>query len=396
MIDYRAIYTYAWDLAETGVPTAIAEFRSLRLDTVTIAGSYHAGKFLRPHGKAGKVYFPEDGTTYFKTDGSRYGAIKPVANTLVQSFDVMRELCDAKDIQTNVWLVLLHNTLLGTMHPEATVSNAFGDRYVYSLCPSHPEARAYAIGLARDVTESYPVSGISLESPGFAPYAHGFHHEFALNQPNRWLDSQLGLCFCDHCMKGAAAHGVDAKALKAQTAKSISDYLASDVDFPADMAEAFWLADTRLDGELKAFLDWRCTVVTSLVSEIRGAVRKDATVAIIPSVARPTGGSWYEGSDLAALAKAAGIIEACFYEPGSDRIKADLFDVTRRLAGTGKLRGITRPAWPDLSNKADFLAAIQTLVDGGVSGLAFYNWGHLRKANLAWIADAMTIAGARA
>ena len=396
MIDYRAIYTYAWDLAETGVPTAIAEFRSLRLDTVTIAGSYHAGKFLRPHGKAGKVYFPEDGTTYFKTDGSRYGAIKPVANTLVQSFDVMRELCDAKDIQTNVWLVLLHNTLLGTMHPEATVSNAFGDRYVYSLCPSHPEARAYAIGLARDVTESYPVSGISLESPGFAPYAHGFHHEFALNQPNRWLDSQLGLCFCDHCMKGAAAHGVDAKALKAQTAKSISDYLASDVDFPADMAEAFWLADTRLDGELKAFLDWRCTVVTSLVSEIRGAVRKDATVAIIPSVARPTGGSWYEGSDLAALAKAAGIIEACFYEPGSDRVKADLFDVTRRLAGTGKLRGRTRPAWPDLSNKADFLAAIQTLVDGGVSGLAFYNWGHLRKANLAWIADAMTIAGARA
>ncbi len=396
MIDYRAIYTYAWDLAETGVPTAIAEFRSLRLDTVTIAGSYHAGKFLRPHGKAGKVYFPEDGTTYFKTDGSRYGAIKPVANTLMQSLDVMRELCNAKDIQTNVWLVLLHNTLLGTMHPEATVSNAFGDRYVYSLCPSHPEARAYAIGLARDVTESYPVSGISLESPGFAPYAHGFHHEFALNQPNRWLDSQLGLCFCDHCMKGAAAHGVDTKALKAQTAKSISDYLASDVDFPADMAEAFWLADTRLDGELKAFLDWRCTVVTSLVAGIRGAVRKDATVAIIPSVARPTGGSWYEGSDLAALAKAAGIVEACFYEPGSDRVKADLFDVTRRLAGTGKLRGITRPAWPDLSNKADFLAAIQMLVDGGVSGLAFYNWGHLRKANLAWIADAMTIAGARA
>ena len=97
----------------------------------------------------------------------------------------------------------LHNTLLGTRHPEATVANAFGDRYVYSLCPSHPEARAYAMGLARDVTENYPVTGVSMESPGFAPYAHGFHHEFALNQPNRWLDSQLGLCFCDHCVKQA-------------------------------------------------------------------------------------------------------------------------------------------------------------------------------------------------
>jgi hypothetical protein len=33
-----------------------------------MAGSYHAGKFLRPHGKSGKVYFPEDGTAYFRTD----------------------------------------------------------------------------------------------------------------------------------------------------------------------------------------------------------------------------------------------------------------------------------------------------------------------------------------
>ena len=116
------------------------------------------------------------------------------------------------------------------------------------------------------------------------------------------------------------------------------------------------------DGELKAFLDWRCTVVTSLVAEIRAEVRKDATVAVIPSVARPTGGAWYEGSDLAALADAAGIIEACFYEPGAARVKADLFDVKRRLRGKGELRGIMRPAWPDLSSKAEFLAAAAALM----------------------------------
>ncbi len=391
MSSYRAIYTYAWDLAEAGVPEAVAEFKSLGLNTVTLAGSYHAGKFLRPHGKTGKVYFPEDGTVYFKTTAARYGTIKPVANSLLADCDVLRELCDTKDIDANVWLVLLHNTLLGTRHPEATVANAFGDRYIYSLCPSNPDARAYAVGLARDVTQSYQVSGISMESPGFAPYAHGFHHEFALNQPNRWLDNLLGLCFCDHCVEGAVSAGIDAKSLKARVAKDVSDYLASDIDFPADMAEAFWLADTRLDGDLKAFLDWRCTVVTSLVAEIRAEVRKDATVAVIPSVARPTGGSWYEGSDLAALAGAAGCIEACFYEPSAARVKADLFDVKRRLGGKGALRGIMRPAWPDLSSKCEFLAAAAALVEGGVSGLAFYNWGHLRKANLAWIADAMKL-----
>jgi hypothetical protein len=293
----------------------------------------------------------------------------------------------------NVWLVLLHNTQLGTQHPEATVHNAFGDRYVYSLCPSAPAAHAYAVGLARDVTESYPVMGVSMESPGFAPYAHGFHHEFALNRPNRWLDSQLGLCFCEHCIVGAKKAGVDARHLKTRVANDISAYLASDIDFPADMAEAFWLADTRLDGELKAFLDWRCTVVTSLVAEIRATVRKDATVAVIPSVARPTGGAWYEGSDLGALAEAAGIVEACFYEPSAARVKADLFDVKRRIGNRGKLRGILRPAYPDLESKGEFLAAVAALKEGGVTEIAFYNWGHVRSANLAWIADAMKSLG---
>jgi hypothetical protein len=388
---YRAIYAYAWDLIEAGTDEAVRVFKSLGLNTVTIAGSYHAGKFLRPHGKNGKVYFPEDGTAYFKTTASRYGKIKPIENPQTKKHDVLKELAERKDIKTNVWLVLLHNTPLGMAHPEAAVANAFGDRYVYSLCPSHPDARAYAKGLARDVTQSYPVSGISLESPGFAPYAHGYHHEFSLNQPNRWLDNQLGLCFCESCLKGAKSAGINAAALKSRVAVDISDYLASDIDFPADMAEAFWQADTRLDGELKAFLDWRCTVVTSLVAEIRDDVRNDAVVAVIPSVARPTGGAWYEGSDLAALADATGCIEACFYEPSAARVKADLFDVMRRIGEKGALRGIMRPAWPDLASKEDFLAAITALRDGGVSGVAFYNWGHLRAKNVAWIADAMKI-----
>ena len=388
-MSYKAIYTYAWDLAEEGVSKAVGQFEALGLDTVTIAGSYHAGKFLRPHGRAGKVYFPEDGTVYFKANPARYGAIKPVANSLLSSQDVLRELTSQERMKTNVWLVLLHNTLLGSAHPDSAVSNAFGDRYIYNLCPSAPDARAYAIGLAQDVTETYPVSGLSMETPGFLPYAHGFHHEFALNRPNRWLDSQLGLCFCPHCLKGAKAAGINATRLKTQVAEDVGAYLASDLDYPADMAEAFWAADTRTDGDLKAYLDWRCTVVTSLVRDIRGTVRKEVDVAVIPSVARPTGGAWYEGSDLAALADATGIIEACFYEPGATRVKADLFDIRRRLRGKGHLRGIVRPAFPDLETKSDFLAAMQALGAGGVSEVAFYNWGHLRSANIGWIADGL-------
>lgn len=388
-MSYRAIYTYAWDLAETGVAEAADEFQHLGLDTVTMAATYHAGKFLRPHGKAGKVYFPEDGTAYFRTDAARYGAIKPVANSLLATRDVLRELVETSGMAVNAWLVLLHNTRLGMAHPDSVVRNAFGDPYYYNLCPSAPDARAYAVGLARDVTESYAVAGISLEAPGFAPYAHGFHHEFALMRSNPWLENQLGLCFCDHCVAAAEARGIDARRLKAQVASDIHAYLDSDVDFPPDMAEAFWRADIAADGDLRRYLDFRNGVVTSLVTEIRAAVRADANVAVIPSVARPTGGAWYEGTDLAALAAVAGIIEACFYEPSAERVRADLFDIRRRLRGAGSLRGILRPSYPDLATEGDFLAAVAALREGGVDQLAFYNYGHLRRANLAWIGKAL-------
>lgn len=388
-MSYKAIYSYAWDLAETGVGAAVDEFRALGLDTVTIAGSYHAGKFLRPHGKAGKVYFPEDGTAYFKTDASRYGAIKPLPNSLLAEQDVLRELVDDGRMAVNVWLVLLHNTALGMTHPESVVRNAFGDPYFYNLCPSAPEARAYAKGLARDVTESYSIAGISMEAPGFTPYAHGFHHEFALMRSNPWLENLLGLCLCDHCVARAEAQGIDARRLKAQVAADVEAYLDSDTDFPPDMAEAFWRADIVADGDLRRYLDFRNGVVTSLVTEIRAEVRADAKVAVIPSVARPTGGAWYEGTDLRALGAATGIIEACFYEPSPMRIKADLFDIRRRIGPDVTLRGILRPSFPDLAAKGDFIEAVEALRAGGVDQLAFYNYGHLRRANLQWIGDVL-------
>jgi hypothetical protein len=389
---YRAIYAYAWDLAEGSLADTVSRIKALNLNTVTLAGSYHAGKFIRPKGSGGKVYFPEDGTVYFRAHPKRYGRIKPVANSLNADRDIFRELGDA-GIAVNAWMVLLHNTRLGQAHPEATVENAFGDRYVYSLCPSAPDAREYAIALCRDITESYPILGISTETPGFLPYGHGFHHEFALMKQNRWFDNYLGLCFCGHCRAGAIAAGIDAERLRLSVREDVESWLKSDFDIPDDMAEAFWLADTRSEGDLGRFLSWRCDVVTSLVREIKAAIRADAEFAVIPSVARPTGGAWYEGTDLKALAEAAGIIEACFYEPSPERVRADAWDVQRRLRGVGRLRGILRPAYPDLNGRGAVIAAAVGLRQAEIRDIAFYNYGHIRAASLEWIAAALAIIG---
>ena len=57
-MSYRAIYSYAWDIAEVGVAAFADEVRALGLNTVTLAGAYHAGKFIRPHGRDRKGLFP--------------------------------------------------------------------------------------------------------------------------------------------------------------------------------------------------------------------------------------------------------------------------------------------------------------------------------------------------
>ena len=388
MLPLRSIYTYAWDLAEHGLDNSFAEFRGLGLNSVTIAGSYHAGKFLRPR-SASPVFFPEDGTIYFRHEPVRYGKIVPISNSMVAGRDILGDAVRNAELGVNVWLVLLHNTPLGSRNLDDCVANAFGDKYIYNLCPSSPHARKFARSLAADVTDNYPVSGITVESPGFAPFFHGFHHEFNLVQSNRWLENLLGLCFCQNCKNGAADIGIDAEGLQSRIRTWIGEYLAGDVDYPDDMAESFWLADVATDRELSAFLNWRCDVVTSLVGEVRSAVASHVTVAIIPSVGRPTANAWFEGSNLADLRRAAGVLEICLYEPTWSRAAADFADVRRRLGGSRGLRCVIRPSWPDLSSASEVRAAVSSFAAHGADGISFYNWGFLRRHNLRHVFEAL-------
>ena len=74
-------------------------------------------------------------------------------------------------------------------------------------------------------------------------------------------------------------------------------------------------------------------------------------------------------------------------------MRADAFDVLQRVGSPGKLRGLLRPAWPDLQSKSDVVGRVMALREAGINGLAFYNYGHLRRASLAWIADALAAMG---
>jgi hypothetical protein len=59
------MWTYAWDLLDLGFDTVPGELSDRAgVNGISLATSYHAGRFPEPRSPKRKVYFPEDGTIY--------------------------------------------------------------------------------------------------------------------------------------------------------------------------------------------------------------------------------------------------------------------------------------------------------------------------------------------
>ncbi len=387
---YRGLYTYAWDLADEGLEMALGRIRPTGINTITLAASYHAGKFVRPHGVGGKVYFPKDGTVYFQARPERYGQIKPLVNPLVAEFDAFALLeKQAPDLDRVAWVVCCHNTPLGELHPGLTARNAFGDPYPYSLCPAHPAVRDYVVNLCSDLADRYDLAGLALETPGWLPYDHGFHHEFALLPLDRFAKTLLALCFAESTRHAAHAAGIDADRLQAKTRALLERWFEADLVVPDALATEWWLADVVSDPEFAAFLHWRCRVVADLVASVKAALPATTRLAVIPTVQRPPAAAWLEGSDFSLLAGAADALEVPAYQPSAEEAFLNAWHVRERAGKDATLNFILRPSFPDLGNGAETVAAAFRLKEVGMAGLAFYNYGHLRLASLERIKAAL-------
>ena len=313
----------------------------------------------------------------------RYGEIKPQAHSDAAIRKVLGELLADGRVRVHAWTVLLHNSRIGTAYPHLTTKNVFGDGYVYSLCPMQAAVFEYARALCRDLVSQYEVNSLILETPGWLPYAHGYHHEFAQMPSNAWLDTMLGMCFCPACQRAATEQGIQIKAVQQGMANRIHDYLANPVAVTANQAQDWIQADLLRDQELRALISLRQRRVSQLVSHIAADLPKTTELAVIPSVQRPTADCWQEGSELAALAQAADYLEIPFYEANSARVINDARHSLHAIGGNAsKIRGILRPGYPDLNNGAELDAAITGLRELGINDFAFYNYGLLPQKQL--------------
>jgi hypothetical protein len=377
----RAMYLYPWDLEEEGVAAVAARLGDSGLDAVAVATSYHAGKFLRPHAPRRKVYFPEDGTVYFRPNPARYGRIQPRVNSRVGEFDALRQLeRHAPELARIGWTVGLHNTPLGLAHPDLCASNAYGDPLHNSLCPSQPEVRKYLVAVCADLGAGKALAEVMIETPGWQAFRHGHHHEFELVELTESVEILLGICFCDACRAGAAAAGVDADGLAASTRRELDRFFETGED-PA--------TDPRTDPDWRAFHAWRASVVTALVAEVRAELDRAVALAVIPTVQTPNALCWIEGSDLRQLAAAADRLEIPAYQRGLEAIGRDMTAARKEAGADARLGFIMRPTWPHLDGPADLREAVRMVGEANAQSIAFYNYGHMRLESLDWIRSAL-------
>ncbi|KTQ97148.1 hypothetical protein NS226_05360 [Aureimonas ureilytica] len=388
----RSIWTYPWDIQDVGLPAFLRDVTERAgLDMVSLATSYHAGRFLQPRSPRRKAYFPEDGTVYYRPDPMLWeGApIRPlVARNLEEGGDMLAALCEAREQggpAVSAWTVCLHNTRLGMLHPGEVTRTAFGDPNLYALCPSSPAARRYVTTLVRDITSGYQPDRLELESPNFMGFAHGYHHEkdgVGLLPEEEFL---LSVCFCRHCEVRASRAGVDSVGARRAAQRFIAEACERAVpqtqlpDFAERGVEAFqpWPA-------LYEFLLWRTEPVTSLLAEIAEAADPATKIVLIDLPE-----AWAGGVDLREAARLLDGLLLCAYDRTPQAV-ADLARFGREMVGPDRFLGIGyRLFYPEMASAGDLTARVEAACEAGVDGLNFYNYGLVPAARLDWVREAL-------
>jgi hypothetical protein len=402
-----SLLAFATDLLDEGLEV-VADNVQQRAGAggITLASAYHDARDVFPHNPRRVVYFQEPGAVFFQPTPSRFSGLRlqPVVSQLIGEGDLVADLVSTarrRGLEANAWVVLLHVDR-GRAIEEFAQRNAFGDPYLTQLCPSNPDARAYARSVVADVA-ARGVDSILVESFHYLPFPHGYHHERAFVEITPLTSFLLSLCFCPSCAAAATERGVHVVALNAAVQATIRGGLASAADsVDVEDNEA---VRAMFDGQLGELLDVRSAVVTSLVAELVEAAREanpaSKVVPIDPSGAikgyaggRPTGApapsiSWLLGIDLAQLAEVTGAMEVMAYAANPERVLVDLEAYLEALPASTELGVILRPLRPDCDSAANLRSKVEIISSLGFGRVDFYHYGLAPLDALDWIRSAL-------
>ncbi|MFD8546936.1 hypothetical protein [Streptomyces sp. NPDC059649] len=280
-----AAFLYPWDVV--GDPDAPARLAGLGIDQVALAAAYHSTRALTPRHPRHRIVTARHSAVLYPPDPARWAGreLRPYTQDWVPGPDpfgaAARALADA-GLEVHTWVVLAHNSRLGTEHPSVVVRNAYGDAYPWAPCIARPEIRGYLVDLAAEAAVRPGARGTELESCGWYGLAHLHAHDkiagVRLSGAARYL---MSVCFCPVCAGGYRELGVPPEELRAAVVRALeplwSAGAASPDPAPTDR-EGEWAAVEALLGAEPAGVlrTWRDRAARTLRRAVVGAVRAAA------------------------------------------------------------------------------------------------------------------------
>ena len=406
-----SMFVFASDLHDEGYSTVLDNIaRRGKLGGVTLACSYHHSRDLFPHNPMRKIAFLR-GEVFFQPTEERYSEtqIRPIPSPLVAKRDPLQTLCDEageRGLAVRAWTNNMHNTDLGERYPDCTVQNVFGDAIITCLCPANPDVRAYVAAMSTDIAR-YPIHSLLLESLGYMPYDHGYHHERTLLPLSGAQRLLMSLCFCPHCRAAGVAAGADMARIQRFVRTELEHVLAGEPSatdgLPLEQAAVGALAD----GELALFLQARIAVVSSLAQSVVAAVQQVRPIPVVfmelsgglrgvgsgmTVAGGPTAAperAWQDGVDVRAVAQACAGLAVLGYTSDAERLGADLAAYRELLPPDRALAVALRPMLPDCQSAADVARLLGIARGFAPDWIDFYHYGLMRLSNLDWVGQAL-------
>ena len=262
------------------------------------------------------------------------------------------------------------------MYPDCAMQTVLGDPLKHHLCPSNPESRRYAAALSADLASSYDLRTIELEAIGFQPFLHQTHHPKIGAPLGEWGDYLLSLCFCPSCSWRGEESGVDVGSVARLVESQLLGILQGDSDEPpgetaTKPVKSDGKESIRTSPPTPKILE---NSVVTLVADVKAAVEAvaEAKVLII--------GRGIERKSLLSdlsLAKAAqcadGLITAVYNQTPAETAQS-LSTALNHAAGGEVILG-HQTHYPEIPNSDVWREKVSVSIEGGATGLTFYNYG---------------------
>ena len=356
----RSIWMGPWDLEHRDPDEVLDELQGIGLNAASLAMSYHGGRMVLPRHPSRFVYELHPGAVYFEPESSRYERLRPAVSPLSTITAKFLRAAARRNFPVSAWTVLCHYDDLGMLYPECCIENAFGDRYTYALCPSHPDVQTYIMALCADVANFPGVAGLDVEALSFMGYEHQSLHDKRGVTLDHEQISLLSLCFCEHCRKEM---GTGAEAMRQGIRMSIQTGETTD-----------W----------SIVLDARHAVLRKLLARLR-----EVTKSVPINLRMSTEPCFHGGKTALPVADAAPFVDAAtltFFGSSFERMQRQLSDIP---SCNLPLHGGFVFHNPDCISERDVRKRLALLDTPYFSGTSFYSYGMASEQQLGWLRNAL-------